>query len=209
MTMLLVIGPIFEEDLFQGQYGFRTGVDAKMALRSIRFGIAQRGVREVVDADLSDYFNTIAHGDLMRCVSRRISDGTVLSVIRQWLNCPLVERQGVKLSRSTVARDTHRSIPHGGIICPLLSNLYFRRFMLAWYGLGYAQATNSAVVNDADDFVILCKPSHGEQAMAAMRKLMDKLGLTVNEKKTRLVKLPEERFDFLGYTVGQMYGKEG
>jgi hypothetical protein len=81
--------------------------------------------------------------------------------------------------------------------------------MLAWYGLGYTQATKSEVVNYADDFVILCKPGHGEQAMAAMRRLMDKLGVTVNEKKTRLVKLPEERFDFLGYTVGQMYGKDG
>jgi hypothetical protein len=81
--------------------------------------------------------------------------------------------------------------------------------MLAWYGLGYTQATKSEVVNYADDFVIPCKPGHGEQAMAAMRRLMDKLGLTVNEKKTRLVKWPEERFDFLGYTVGQMYGKDG
>jgi len=209
MAVLLVIGPIFEADLFRWQYGFRTGVDAKMALRRIHFGILQRGAREVVDADLSDYFNTIPHGDLMRCVSRRISDGTVLSIIRQWLNCPVVERQGAKLFRSTVARDTHRGTPQGGIISPLLSNLYFRRFMLAWYGLGYTQATKSEVVNYADDFVILCKPGHGEQAMAAMRRLMDKLGLTVNEKKTRLVKLPEERFDFLGYTVGQMYGKDG
>lgn len=209
MAMLLVIGPIFEEDLFRWQYGFRTGVDAKMALRRIHFGIAQRGAREVVDADLSDYFNTIPHGDLMRCVSRRITDGTVLSVIRRWLNCPVMERQGTKLLRSTMARDTRRGTPQGGIISPLLSNLYFRRFMLAWYGLGYAQATKSEVVNYADDFVILCKPGHGEQAMVAMRKLMAKLGLTVNEKKTRLVKLPEERFDFLGYTVGQMYGKDG
>ena len=209
MAVLLVIGPIFEVDLSAHQYGFRAGVDAKMAVRRIHFGIVQRGAREVVDADLSDYFNTIPHGDLMRCVSRRIADGTVLAVIRQWLNCPVVERHGKHLVRSTVARDTHRGTPQGGIISPLMSNLYFRRFMLAWYGLGYAQRTTSDVVNYADDFVILCKPGHGEQAMVAMRRLIDKLGLTVNEKKTRLAKLPEDRFDFLGYTIGLMYGKDG
>ena len=92
MAVLLVVGPIFEADLFPWQYGFRTGLDAKMALRRIHFGIADRGAREVVDADLSDYFNTIPHGDLMRCVARRIADGTVLSVIREWLNAPVVER---------------------------------------------------------------------------------------------------------------------
>lgn len=92
MAVLLVVGPIFETDLLPWQYGFRTGLDAKMALRRIHFGIAERGAREVVDADLSDYFNTIVHGDLMRCVARRIADGTVLAVIREWLNASVVER---------------------------------------------------------------------------------------------------------------------
>jgi retron-type reverse transcriptase len=92
MAVLLVVGPIFETDLLPWQYGFRTGLDAKMALRRIHFGIADRGAREAVDADLSDYFNTIPHGDLMRCVVRRVADGTVLAVIREWLNVPVVER---------------------------------------------------------------------------------------------------------------------
>lgn len=95
------------------------------------------------------------------------------------------------------------------MISPLLSNLYFRRFMLAWYGKGYAERHQAEVVNYADDFVILCPPGQGAKAMADMRRLMLRLGLTVNEKKTRLVKLPEERFDFLGYTVGCFYGKGG
>jgi group II intron reverse transcriptase/maturase len=210
MAVLLVLEPIFDEDLFPWQYGFREGMDAKMALRRIHYGIADRGAREVVDADLSDYFNTIPHGDLMRCVARRVADGTALAVIRQWLDAPVVERTGDGGEiRTTVARDTNRGTPQGGVISPMLSTLYFRRFMLAWYHGGHAQRLQAEVVNYADDFVILCQPGKGEEAMETMRRLMSKLGLTVNEKKTRLVKLPDERFDFLGYTVGRFYGHQG
>lgn len=210
MAVLLVLGPIFDEDLFPWQYGFREGMDAKMALRRIHFGIADRGAREVVDADLSDYFNTIPHGDLLRCVARRVADGSVLAAIRQWLDAPVVERAGGGGQiRTTVARDTNRGTPQGGVVSPLLANLYFRRFMLAWYRGGHARRLQAEVVNYADDFVILCRPGAGVEAMATMRRLMSRLGLTVNEKKTRLVKLPEERFDFLGYTVGRFYGYRG
>jgi RNA-directed DNA polymerase len=118
MAMLLVIGPLFEVDLLPRQYGFRPGVDAKMAIRSVHFGIAQRGKREVVDGDLSDYFNTIPHGDLMRCISRRITDGTVLSVIRQWLNAAVIERRESGECRTTEAKDQHRGTPQGGVLTP-------------------------------------------------------------------------------------------
>lgn len=114
MAVLLIIGPIFEVDLLPRQYGFRPGLDAKMAIRTLHFGIAQRGKREVVDADLSDYFNTIPHGELMHCVSRRIRDGMVLSVIRQWLNAAVVERDENGERRSTEAKDKHRGTPQGG-----------------------------------------------------------------------------------------------
>jgi hypothetical protein len=105
-------------------------------LRRIHFGILQRGAREVVDADLSDYFNTIPHGDLMGCVSRRISDGTVPSIIRHWLNCPVVQRQGAKLFRSTVARDTHRGTPQGGSSLPCFQICTFAA--LCWLGMDWA-----------------------------------------------------------------------
>ncbi len=209
MAMLLVIGPIFDVDLLPWQYGFRPGLDAKMALRRIHFGIADRGAREVVDADLSDYFNTIPHGDLMRCVARRIADGTVLGVIRSWLDAAVIERTPQGMRRTTEAKDCRRGTPQGGVISPLLANLYFRRFMLAWYHQGYARRLGAEVVNYADDFVILCPPGRGAAAMEAMQHLMGKLGLTVNLKKTRLVMLPDERFDFLGYTVGRLYGRDG
>ena len=123
MAVLLVIGPIFEPDLPPRQYGFRAGVDAKMALRRIHFGIAERGKREVVDADLSDYFTTIPHGDLMRCVARRIADGTLLSVIRGWLTVPVREATPQGERQTTPAKDQHRGVPQGGVISPLLSNL--------------------------------------------------------------------------------------
>ena len=209
MAVLLVIGPIFEPDLSPRQYGFRSGLDAKMAVRRTYFDIVEGGKREVADVDLSDYFTTIPHGDLMRCVVRRIADGTLLSVIRAWLTVPVRERSPQGDRQTTPAKDQHRGVPQGGVISPLLSNLYFRRFMLAWYGKGYAERHQAEVVNYADDFVILCPPGQGAKAMADMRRLMLRLGLTVNEKKTRLVKLPEERFDFLGYTVGRFYGKGG
>jgi group II intron reverse transcriptase/maturase len=209
-AVLLVLEPIFEPDLLPRQYGFRRGLNAKMALRRTHFTITERGKREVVDADLSDYFNTIPHGDLMHSVARRIADGTVLSVIRTWLTVPVCERAPQGGERHTSkAKDTNRGVPQGGIISPLLSNLYFRRFLLAWYGNGYAERHQAEVVNYADDFVLLCPPGKGQGAMADMRRLMLRLGLTVNDQKTRLVRLPEERFDFLGYTIGRFYGHNG
>jgi RNA-directed DNA polymerase len=209
MAMLLTIGPIFEADLCDEQYGFRAALDAKMAVRRAYFHVAQRGLTEVVDADLSDYFNTIPHGPLMRCLSRRIADGQVLSVIKQWLRMPVVEGDEGGGRRTTQAADTHRGTPQGSPISPLFSNLYFRRFVLAWKQFGLEQRLRARVVNYADDLVICCRPGYGSAAMAAFRGLMTRLGLLVNERKTRLARLPEDRFNFLGYTVGRFYGRDG
>jgi RNA-directed DNA polymerase len=209
MAMLLVIGPIFEADLCWEQYGFRRRVDAKMAIRRMYFHVTQRGLREVVDADLSDYFNTIPHGPLMRCLRRRIADGQVLSVIKQWLRAPVVEAGQRGMHRTTQAADTNRGTPQGGVVSPLLANLYFRRFILAWKKFGHEQRLQAQAVNYADDLVICCRPGNGAAAMAAFRELMTRLGLTVNERKSRLALLPEESIDFLGYTLGRFYGKDG
>ena len=206
---VLVLGPIFDVDLRPQQYGFRPKLDAKMAVRRAYFHIKD-GRREVVDADLSDYFTTIPHGPLMRCVSRRVTDGQVLSVIKQWLRAPVCERTGSNtFLRTTEARDRKRGTPQGGSASPLLANLYFRRFLLAWYEHGHSARLDAYVVNYADDLVICCRPGNGAAALAAMRRLMDKLGLTVNDRKTRIACLPEESFDFLGYSVGRFYGQHG
>lgn len=209
MAVLLVMGPIFEADLCREQYGFRPGRSAKMAIQKTYFHVTERGLSEIVDADLSDYFNTIPHGALMRCLSRWIADSQMLSVIKQWLRVPVVEQTDDGQRRTTDAADKSRGVPQGGPLSPMLANLYFRRFLLAWKRFGYERQLRALVVNYADDLVICCCPGKGQEAMVVFRLLMTRLGLTVNERKTRLVKVPEESLDFLGYTIGRLYGLHG
>jgi group II intron reverse transcriptase/maturase len=209
MATVLIIGPIFEADLLPQQYGFRPGLDAKMALRRVYWHVTQHGRREVVDADLRDYFTSIPHSPLMRSLCRRIADGRLLRMIKGWLTAPVVERIGRRAVQTTEARRTKRGVPQGGVISPLAANCYFRRFLLAWQSHGHQDQLNAHVVNYADDFVICCRPGNGEAAMARMGKLMARIGLEVNTSKTRIARLPEETFDFLGYTVGRFYGKDG
>jgi RNA-directed DNA polymerase len=209
MAAVLVIGPIFEADLLPQQYGFRPGLDAKMALRRVYWHVTQHGRREVVDADLRDYFTSIPHAPLMRSLSRRIADGRMLHVIKGWLAAPVVEVVDGRAVRTTEARRTKRGTPQGGVISPLLANCYFRRFLLAWHVHGHQDQLDAHVVNYADDFVICCRPGNAPAAMARVAVLMTRLGLEVNATKTRIARLPEESFDFLGYTVGRFYGKDG
>jgi len=168
-AVVLVLGPIFEADLAPQQYGFRPGMDAKMAVRRAYFHVTQYDRREVVDADLSDYFTTIPHGPLMRCVSRRIADGEILSVLKRWLTVPVWERtaRGAVL-RTTQARDQKRGTPQGGTASPLLANLYFRRFLRAWYEHGHSGRLDAHVVNYADDLVICCPPGNGKMAVVLL-----------------------------------------
>jgi len=209
MAAVLIIGPIFEADLLPQQYGFRPGLDAKTALRRVYWHVTQHGRREVVDADLRDYFTSIPHSPLMRSLSRRISDGRMLHIIKGWMTAPVVEVIGGRPVQTTEARRTKRGTPQGGVISPLLANLYFRRFLLAWHSHGHRDQLDAHVVNYADDFVICCRPGNAEAAMMRMTALMTRLGLEVNATKTRIARLPEESFDFLGYTVGRFYGKDG
>ena len=209
MAAVLIIGPIFEADLLPQQYGFRPGLDAKMALRRVYWHVTQHGRREVVDADLRDYFTSIPHAPLMRSLSRRIADGHMLHVIKCWLTAPVVEVIDGRPVQTTEARRTKRGTPQGGVISPLLANCYFRRFLLAWHNHGHRDQLDAHVVNYADDLVICCRPGNAEAAMTRMAKLMARLGLEVNTTKTRIARLPEEQFDFLGYTVGRFHGKDG
>jgi RNA-directed DNA polymerase len=133
----------------------------------------------------------------------------MLSVIKQWLRVLVVERTEDGKRHTTRAADKSRGVPQGGPLSPMLANLYFRRFILAWKQFGYESRLQARVVNYADDLVICCRPGTGQEAMEVFRSLMTRLGLTVNERKSRLVKVPEESFDFLGYTIGRFYGKEG
>jgi RNA-directed DNA polymerase len=187
----------------------RSGVDAKMAVRRIFWHVTQHGRREVVDADLRDYFTSIPHTPLMRSLRRRIADGKVLHLIKNWMTVPVVEYVGRRRVQTTEARRTKRGTPQGSSISPLLANCYFRRFLLAWQQHGHQEQLDAYVVNYADDFVICCKRGNARAAMTRMKTLMTRLGLTVNEAKTRIACLPEESFNFLGYTFGHFYNKEG
>jgi group II intron reverse transcriptase/maturase len=152
-AVLLVLSPIFEADLSAEQYGFRPGLDAKAAIRRVYYHVRESGRSEVVDGDLRDYFGSIPHGPLMKCVARRIADGSILSVLRRWLKVPVVERSAGKERRSAEARKSKRGAPQGGPISPLLSNLYFRRFILAWKQFGLERKYGARIVNYADDCV--------------------------------------------------------
>ena len=209
MAAMLVLGPIFEADLLETQYGFRPGLDAKMAVRRVYWHIRDQGRSEVIDADLSDYFTSIPHEQLMRSLTRRVSDGRLLSIMKRWLTASVIERVGRRTIRTAEAKRTKRGTPQGSPVSPLLANIYFRRFLLVWQKNGHQEQLNAHVVNYADDFVICCRPGEAVVAMARMKSLMTRLGLTVNESKTRIARLPEDQFTFLGYTIGRFYGKDG
>src|SRR6202158_4267066 len=123
-----------------------------------------------------------------------------------WLDCPVEETddRGRK-TRTTEARDSRRGIPQGSPISPLLANLYMRRFVMGWKMLGLEQSLGSRIVTYADDLVILCRKGKAEEALQRLHEIMGKLKLTVNEEKTRICKVPEGEFDFLGYTFGRMH----
>ena len=205
---VLVLEPIFEADLQPEQYAYRASRSALDAVQEVN-RLVNYGFKEVVDADLSGYFDTIPHPELMKCLSRRISDGSMLHLIKMWLEAPVEETdEHGRKHRSTRNRDDGRGTPQGAPISPLLSNLYMRRFVLGWKQLGHEKRLRARIVNYADDLVICCR-GNAEEALTTMRGIMGKLKLTVNETKTRVCKLPEEKFDFLGYSVLQKYtGKE-
>jgi group II intron reverse transcriptase/maturase len=204
MAAVIVLEPIFEADLQPEQYAYRRDRSALDAVKHVH-KLINTDHGEIVDADLSGYFDSIPHAELLKSVARRVVDGAMLHLIKMWLEAPVEEtdERGNK-HRSTHSRDEGRGTPQGAPISPLLSNLYMRRFVLGWKKLGHEKRLSAYIVNYADDFVICCR-GRAEEALAATRSMMTKLKLTVNETKTRVSKLPEEKFDFLGYTFGQCY----
>src|SRR5215831_9965355 len=204
----LVLEPIFEADLDPAAHGYRPGRSGTDAIKAVH-ALLCRGYTDVVDADLSKYFDTIPHQDLMRSVARRIVDRHVLRLIKLWLSAPVEERDEDGRRRMTGGKGSRRGTPQGGVISPMLANLYMNRFLNHWRGTGRGEIYRAEVVSYADDFVILSRGCAAE-ALAWTQAVMTKLGLSLNEKKTTLRNARRERFDFLGYSFGpHHYRKDG
>jgi RNA-directed DNA polymerase len=197
----LVLEPIFEADLTDNAYGYRPRRSAVQAVKAVHQAL-KAGFRQVVDADLSKYFDTIPHAELMRSVSRRVADGSILHLTKMWLKAPVEEDNdnGTRTRRGS----SNRGTPQGGVLSPLLANIYMRRFLKAWQQRGLDRKYGTRIVNYADDFVILCRHDAAE-ALDEARGLLQRIGLVLNETKTRICQAPHEPFDFLGYRFGIQY----
>ena len=202
----LVLEPIFEADLEPSAYGYRPERSALDAVEAVEKRLRE-GYTEVVDADLSQYFDTIPHHELMACVACRISDRDVLHLIKMWLKVPVEETDESGKRRMTGGKKSRRGTPQGGVISPLLANLYMNRFLKYWRITDQGRKLAAHIVNYADDFVILSR-GRAAEALEWTRQTMARLGLTLNEAKTSVKAAREQSFDFLGYTFGVLYHRK-
>jgi RNA-directed DNA polymerase len=194
----LILEPIFEADFEDCAYGYRPQRSAEQAVVAVHRALCE-GRTDVVDADLSKYFDTIPHHELMQSVARRVVDRHMLKLIKSWLKVPVEERDERGRKRMSGGKKSRCGTPQGGVISPLLANIYMHRFLRAWRERG----------KDADDFVILSRGNAAE-ALAWTRWAMGQIGLELNETKTRLCNARKDHFDFLGYTFGpERYRKDG
>ena len=204
----LVLEPIFEADFEPCAYGYRPRRSAQDAIQKVHKLICS-GYTDIVDADLSQYFDKIPHRELLQCGARRIVDREMLRLIKMWRKAPVEERDEKGNRRMTGGRGSTCGTPQGGVASPMLANLYMNRFLKYWRITERGKAFKAQVVNDADDFVILSR-GHATEALDWTRKVMTCLGLTLNEAKSKLRNARQESFDFLGYRFGpQHYRKDG
>ena len=202
-----MLTPIFEADLEAEQYAYRAGRSAQDAVKCVH-RLLNTGHREVVDADLSNYFGEIPHAELVRSIARRVSDGRLLGWIKAWLEMPVEEEDGTGGQRRTNrARRERKGTPQGAPISPLISNIYMRRFIVGWKVLGYARRFDAQIVNYADDFVV-CGKAPAATMRGAVEKMMERLRLPINATKTRSMRVPEDSLEFLGYRIGRNYRRD-
>jgi RNA-directed DNA polymerase len=211
----LMLEPIFETDLDPAAFGYRPERSAGQAIQLV-LTLLRQGYTDVVDADLSKYFDTIPHQELMQTLARRIVDADMLRLIRQWLKAPVETTGEDGRKRLEGGRASRQGVPQGGVISPLIANLYMNRFLKHWRQTGKGEAWKAHVINYADDFVspagafwdisplrgLILSRGHADEALAWTDRTMTRLGLTLNRTKTRLCEARTERFDFLGYSFG-------
>lgn len=192
-ALQLLLEPIFEADFHEASYGYRPGKNAHQAMEAIRQSLL-RGRTEVIDADLSGYFDSIDHAALLRLVARRVSDGSILELVKRCLKAPIVEEKSGK--RSIHRND--RGTPQGGVISPLLANLYLNSLD---HGVNDDPTLDAKLVRYADDFVLLCRPGDGAVLYVRLKSYLERKGLKLNEAKTHVLNARAESFQFLGFQV--------
>ena len=204
----IVLEPIFEADLEPSAYGYRPRRSAQDAIRKVHKLICE-GYTDVVDADLSKYFDTIPHCELLQCVAQRIVDRDVLRLIKMWLQAPVEERDENGKRRLTGGKDRHCGTPQGGVASPMLANLYMNRLLKGWRNTKRGEQFDAHIVTYADDFVILSRGKAAE-ALNWTRQVVARMGVTLNEAKTSIKQARQESFSFLGYMFGpHRYKKDG
>jgi RNA-directed DNA polymerase len=192
----LVLEPIFEADFEDSAYGYRPQRSAQEAVQKVHRLLCE-GYHQVVDADVSKYFDEIPHADLMQSVARRVVDRAMLKLIKSWLKAPVQEENG----GMSGGRKSRVGTPQGGVISPLLANIYMHRYLRAWRQQGKGHSYQAHIVNYADDFVILSR-GNAEPALKWTKGAMKRMGLRLNLEKTAVRDARQEPFDFLGYTFG-------
>ena len=199
MAVKLIMEPIFEADFCEGSYGFRPKRSAHHAVDDVAETL-HKGYCQVIDADLSKYFDTIPHDKLLAVVAERVVDGGILGLIKQWLKAPVVERGKDGKDRFISGKGHRRGTPQGGVISPLLSNLYLHLVDRTWERHGLERKYAARMVRYADDIVLLCARDT-DRPLAALKHLLNRLGLQWNETKTKTVNAWEGSFDFLGFEI--------
>ena len=191
-AFLMVLEPIFEVDFSQSSYGFRPKKSAHAAVREI-YKYLYWGCEEIYDVDLEKYFETVEHAKLLKLVAQRVSDGRILHVIKQWLSCGYVEEGQHRQSK--------RGTPQGGVISPLLANIYLNPVDQAFErnGIGNIEKGSIHIVRYADDILILAQKNL-ERGINLLEHYVDRLGLSLNKEKTRRLNLKEDKkLEFLGF----------
>lgn len=196
----MVMEPIFEADFEDCSYGYRPGRNAHQAIADVTRNL-NLGRTDVLDVDLAGYFDSIPHGELLKRVKRRVADRSILALIKKWLKAPVKDEREDGRSTWEGGKRTGRGTPQGGVLSPLLANIYLHEVDKHWREMGLERRLNARLVRYADDMVVMCRGT-AEQAMAEIRGVVDRLGLVINEGKTRRVDAWREAFTFLGFEIG-------
>jgi RNA-directed DNA polymerase len=201
MAMKIVIEPIFEADFQDNSYGFRPKRNAHQAVEDVKSHLLQ-GKIDVIDADISKYFDTIPHDRLLQLVAKRIVDKQILRLIKMWLKAPIVEERE---DGKKEYKGNDKGTPQGGVISPLLANIYLNVLDTLWAVKKVQERLGARLVRYADDSVILCR-GNADRILKGVKRVLEDLGLTLNEEKTRVVDARQEMFQFLGFSIGMKRG---